>query len=484
MANWVELSNSRFTFKTASGDAGKSVLEFYIEYDTDSTSPVQTNIRFRGYPAKGHGGSRSWVDSFFVLYNPDNNPSDIGQIVRIVKRAGKVENSHWVGGGEWNVAECEPITITKEYTDPYFTLQDFWICNNGSYAGADGVTWYPNTALNNPAGFTSYVKNDRYSYTHKVYTESQTFEIPGTQATSVGDGTASIIDNFNNSYTIKGTRGADGTNNPVVSATLKYTNSSGNTTSVNFSDNDIAKIVFFTPNPTYTSDATRSVTAEVTTVGTYNTTIVSTTENIKQYVGPNAPTNLKISYNKSRLTLKENWTLEWAEPTTNNGCPIKGYRIRLYRKLQGGNIWTPLPIYKSNGSTEHVTSNTATTPTDYYWDRDGTETSVTIYTEYYLNKKMISPGDAVKFTVIAYTKYGKDYDGTATNNSKSPLCFYSEGTASSEEYEEYVVQNAGIVRVKVNDEWKEGQVYVKAGNTWHEAETVNIKTSSGWKESQ
>jgi hypothetical protein len=482
MANWVTLEGSEVAFKSASntyfekgwtkndGSVHNYGLTTYIEYDLDRTTATQTIIRFRG---KHSGGSGYASDSCYVLYNPNNNPESIGQIVSLIKRT-------YSDGGRWNNPEdCKEIKLTKKYTDQNFTLQDYWICNNGGYTGPSPLN-SRNGPVDNPADFVDYASEARKNYTQQVKTSQQTFQILGTQASSVTEGTVSIVDNFNNSYTVKGQGGGNGTNNPVESATLEYTKEDGTITSVNC-ETLVSKKISFTPTGT---NATRSVKAGVTTVGKYNTKSVSTTKDIKQYVGPNAVTKLKISYNKSRLTLKENWTLAWAPPTTNNGCPIKGYRIRLYRK-RGEESWIKLPIYDSNGNMGHVIGDTTKSPTDYYWDRDGTKNSATIYTKYY-NKEVISaypdilPGDKVKFAVTAYTKYGENYDGTVQNSSGSTQCFKT-GEAFSGEYN---VQNAGIVRVKVNGAWKEGQVYVKAGGTWHEAETVNVKTSSGWKESQ
>jgi hypothetical protein len=125
----------------------------------------------------------------------------------------------------------------------------------------------------------------------------------------------------------------------------------------------------------------------------------------------------------------------------------------------------------------HVTGVTNVSPTDYYWDRDGTSTSATIYTKYY-NKEVIAnyedilPGDIVKFAVTAYTRYGDKYDG-------NKLFKTSESFSS-----EHIVQNAGVIRVKVGSAWKEGQVYVKTADSWKEADVVSVKTASGWQESE
>lgn len=291
---------------------------------------------------------------------------------------------------------------------------------------------------------------------------------------TVTNGKVTVKDNFNNSYTITAESGDPGTNNAVVESILSYPNSTGQTVSFDITNTTYGpKTIIFTPT---TANKTKEVSASVRTVGEYNTVSTAHHKGIRQYVGPEKPAGHKLTYKKSRLTLKENWTISWTAPSINNECPIKGYRIRLYRK-RGTGSWIKLPIYDSNGSMGHVVGDTTKSPTDYYWDRDGTSTSATIYTEYYNtdvipNYPDILPGDLIKFSVTAYTKYGENYTGNKVFKT-------SEATSG-----EYTIQNAGIARVKVNGEWKEGQVYVKANGSWHEAETVNIKTSSGWQESQ
>lgn len=476
MANWKILPGSEVAFKSSyntyfekgwtlsDGTTHKYELTTYIEYDLDRTTATQTIIRFRG---KHSGGNTYGSDSCYVLYNPNNNPESVGQIVSLIKR-------RYGDGGNWSKTEdCKEIKLTKKYTDQNFILQDYWICNNGAYTGGEPFN-SRNGPVNNPAAFVEYAGGRRSSCTQKVSTAQQEFQILGTQATSVTNGKVTVTDNFNNSYTIEAESGGPGTNNAVVSSTLSYPNSSGQTVSFDITNTTYGpKTITFTPT---TANKTKEVSASVRTVGEYNTVSTSDSENIRQYVGPNAPTGHKLTYKKSRLTLKENWTISWTAPSINNECPIKGYRIRLYRK-RGTGSWIKLPIYDSNGSMGHVTGDTTKSPTDYYWDRDGTSTSATIYTEYYNtdvipNYPDILPGDLVKFSVTAYTKYGENYDGAKV--------FKTSEAASGE----YTIQNAGIARVKVNGEWKEGQVYVKANGSWHEAETVNIKTSSGWQESQ
>lgn len=45
------------------------------------------------------------------------------------------------------------------------------------------------------------------------------------------------------------------------------------------------------------------------------------------------------------------------------------------------------------------------------------------------------------------------------------------------------VVSAGIVKIKVNNQWKEGQVWIKNNGSWIEADEVYVKTNGVWKSS-
>ena len=75
--------------------------------------------------------------------------------------------------------------------------------------------------------------------------------------------------------------------------------------------------------------------------------------------------------------------------------------------------------------------------------------------------------DTVGIKVRAYT-----VNGVGTK-------LYSDYAAS----ENLEIQNAGLVHVKVNKRWTEGQVYIKVAGHWREAETVMTKVNGHWQES-
>lgn len=287
---------------------------------------------------------------------------------------------------------------------------------------------------------------------------------------TVGKGTVSITDNYNNTFTLKGTKGASGINNPSTGPTLKwgYDTRYSNT----FTNNSNIVLTIVTNSQT---DATRPIYAKSITGATYGNDQTAFAQlDVRQYVGPSAPGKPVISYNKNRLTTKENWLFTWTSATkTNDSSPVKGYRIRLYRK-RGNSDFVKLPIYGSDGkylSTKVVSSG------DIYYDRAGNYLSVYIYPAYYSkdihpDEPDILPGDQIKLAVSAYTQYGKDNTGNQ---------LFRTGEVFSDVS---TIQNAGIMRVKVGGAWKEGQVYIKVGGAWKEAEVVQTKVNGDWKESE
>lgn len=284
---------------------------------------------------------------------------------------------------------------------------------------------------------------------------------------TVSKGTVSITDNYNNTFTLNGTKGASGINNPSTGPTLKWGyNTKYSNTFTNGST--------MTLSASGDTNATRTVYAKSITGATYGDEQTAFAQlDVRQYVGPGEPGKPVISYSKNRLTVKENWLFNWVLATkTNDSSPVVGYRIRLYRK-RGNSDFIKLPIYDSDGKNLSIK---AVSSGDIYYDRDGEYPFIYIYPAYYSkdvhpDEPDILPGDQIKLAVTAYTRYGKDNTGNQL--------FKTSEVASDVS----TVQNAGIMRVKIGT-WKEGQVYVKVGGAWKEAEVVQTKVNGYWKESE
>ena len=334
-------------------------------------------------------------------------------------------------------------------------LNKYWNYNTSS----DGWNYFPTKNGSTYSGkLTTSTKNmTSIPITLKIATSQnaisnssvwkvKTTSINRTWYTEVGTGKTTIKDNGNNTFTITAEPGTNGTNNPAYVAGTYW----GYDT--NYSNEYRGKV-----NLTISGTGnTRTVYAKSITEGDYGNSKTATTSlAVKQYFIPLAPGVPKLSYNKSRLTIKENWTFSWTASKTSNATtsPISGYKILLYKNstaLSGITINSSNKLTKGTGSDTYVEKNV---------------TKVTVDPVSFGFKVK----DKVKIGIVPYSIWG---DGIKH--------YYSSTVFSAEE----TVQNAGIVYVRVSDSWKEGQVYVYENNKWNEAEVVQTRISDTWKESQ
>jgi hypothetical protein len=270
-----------------------------------------------------------------------------------------------------------------------------------------------------------------------------------------------ITDNGNNTATISGYLGSNGSNNGITGSTLYWTTNG--------------------MQPSGGSWYTPSESMGATSGGAYSKTIDipdgcsgiwaviycdfkhnrTNTQHIygsvRYYKAPGDPGKPTISYTKSRLTIKEPWTFSWSAASAgNSNSPINGYSFRLYKN---GVIIPGLVV----GTDNYITKNSLATHT--YVDRESTSRTVVIDPTDF----GFLPGDTVKLGIWAYSK-----------NGKNTLLYNADEVIS----DTYTVQNAGIVQVRTASGWHEGQVHVRTASGWHEAETVQVRTASGWKESE
>lgn len=431
---WKDISSTVINYKDSAGSYHSGKTALCLQYDDDNVSPTSIKVRFKYYRTDGNAGNLH--DSIYVLYNPNNYPTSIGRVLYFIKKNTKNSGSTIA----WPFYS-DSFTITKDYNAETFTLQDLWICNNG-----DTAVTATASAIYEHSRFSS----SQYACHH----DSQAFsaEKGKTVATEIGKGTITITDNYNNTFSISGTKGAAGTNNPSSGPTISwgYTDSYGTSGSVTNKS-----LTITTP-----ANATRTVYAKCVTGAVYGAdTTVTTEKAIKQYVAPSAPGIPSISYEGSRITLKTPWTFSWAaSKATNSSSPIKGYRIHLYKNnvlIKGLAIGTDNTIKLVSGGTNE------------YIDRETTNTTLKITDPAAFG---FVAGDQIKLTVYSYTRYGEKNTGTQLFSTKA-----AENTFST--------QNAGVVQVNVNG-WKEGQVYVNINGTWKEAESISTNVNGVWKESQ
>ena len=388
----------------------------------------------------------------------------------------------------WGAANPDSIKVTKAPSDRYYTIPSFWVCISGHelpfyYNGKPGYLSY-----GSGAGVTDTVYN-WFNGSRSGYKQEIAAQTLGT-VWYYEDGnlpTISVADNGNNTITVTGRTGTQGTNNPVTNAWLHYTTngqdpSSGTsyTTSLPLSctagGNDIYTKVLNVP----ASNTTFKLTADTrftykNSNGYYsryaNTNITPAFYGAPRFGANDKPSLHRDSYKNNRLTIKKDWKFTWPAATATGSSSIEGYRIRLYKN---GALIRGL-VY--NKSTKTLTSSAGTS--DYVDTGDAT-----CYVTFNPNDFGFKSKDTVYIGIYAYSLNAKGEVAWDANNIRYVL-FNDGGAGSGQKSSDAItVQNAGVVHVKVGSQWKEGQVWVRVGNTWKEAETVNVKTATGWKESQ
>jgi hypothetical protein len=314
-------------------------------------------------------------------------------------------------------------------------------------------------------------------------------------ATSGTAPSVNIIDNKNNTCTISGTLGKNGTNNAMKSAMLYYTTngknpdaneswtlraSLGATSAASFSKTvaipsgctKIIAIVYC--NYTYNESNTGNCSAAVKfRYGPMHSEPVTTWTG--QEEGKRLTTKAEVSF----VWYDPDWTL--AENKANylpKEC-LNGYRIRMHEWKKG----------ESSAASIHIGVNSDDSRWYDTWETGETANTLAYGAEYARSGNMNTcTVDPVKLGMVAGDKISIMVHGRY-KTAGNPVFVWSnvigsnaESVANSSPWAMF--ENEGIVNVKVDGEWKEGQVYVKANNEWKEAESVFTKVDGAWKESQ
>lgn len=451
MANWKNLSEDEFKINYP-GDAGYSgKRRLTLQYDSETINPESVDIRFKWYQP---GSKKTYgADIFYILYDA-NNSSNLRQLIKIKgdTRNTDAEEAYYT----------KSITLKKEATSKTFFLQDIWICNSGGSSRSDADAAYDTFKIGGSRGS---VANGSGGLVYRQSSGQDVSILPSsTVATNVGVPDITIKDNYNNTFTINVTRGADGTNNPAKGLTNLYWG---------YSESDVSNKAYSYINgsiPTITTSGTgdtRTVYVGAATVATYGYNHGTTKSlAINQYLKPNNPGKPVISYTKSRFTPKERIIYKWTAATAKNKTsPVVGYRVRLWQQKAGTTTWKNIPIWSTTSNTQ----KSELVNGEYIYDREVDDpTYISLGHEIH----GFEVGDKVKLSIQAYSRFGKSNTG---DNSK-----LLSAVMTSDETE---IQSAGTMHVKVGDKWEEGQVYVKVNDKWEEAESVHIKTSTGWAES-
>jgi hypothetical protein len=439
---------------------------------------------------KGKGGTTSDSNAWYVVWDPAGS----AEKTYVIKKM----NVNWTDS-----CFSETITLTKTSTATSFTIPEFWFVNtgqndmqtDGDYAGkfqwehvlSNGTRIYPWQTLREWCSPTKIngIYRDRCGFTTYIKSAIITKNTAGLVVTPGGKPTISFKDNGNNMVTISVTTGSNGDYNKLQSGSILYYTTNGVTPTPNAYNGTIP--LGTAEKTTITKDVAISSKNAIKAIAyckyKYNTADSGVKTSSNAFYAP--PTiesgNPKLIYKKSRLTVREQWKFDWSEvkiKPANDDSQVAGYRMRLYKN--GNAVPNTIHILDidNNGKRLSNESKSSDGTIDIFYDRDGKDnTSIIIDPSITLDRLNVKfkAKDKVGLLIHPYAvdKNGKKYfkSGKAGDGAST----YS-GLLE--------IQNAGVVRVKVNNEWKEGQVYVKVAGAWEEAETVNVKVGGAWKESQ
>lgn len=468
--NWTEVPGYMKTKTWPSGRGGTIYL--YLEYDADYKDAEWLRVRWKiGCGSNKLSGGNSW-NHYFLLINPNSAKGYWTNRHLYPIKTTWTENTSakypYAGGEYW---------LKKSTSATSFSVPTIWLCNDG----------YNNTSDTADAFYNAYKsKGTRPSNLverYEVETVSGVGNIiagPNNTGASV-----SISDNYNNTFNITCTLGSAGLNNTYnksgcylwwtqnktgTNTWTWYTSSNTNGNRYTYGANATSKTVSnIALNITNTSAATKQVAGCVTTASTYgpavelcNTGYPGSGIQIKQYCAPvPSTTRPTISYTKSRLTVRENWSFSWSAATkANNSSPIKGYEICITKNREE----IPITINSSG-----VISKSTGTATRVFWEGSGrTVTCNPANLEF-------AAGDSVQFWVRPYTKYGKNNDG-----NKLPSSWLDHTATVSK-----TVENAAVVHVynTSKKDYDEGIVCVYRDGDWVEADSVHVYKNNDWVES-
>lgn len=444
--------------KTYAGTNAESKMKVTIEYDDSSITTTSVKLRGRGQATYSDWGYHT-ADTFFIT----DKDGIFSRIVYLGGTTTKTDADAYISNS---------FTISKDKKATAFTIPEIWICNDGQ---RHSVSIYTDTNWRGHAVYTA----NRSSW--KTIMNSGGSSL--TTDKYVTDGTAPSITTFedkeNNRALISGKLGKNGNNNSMSSATLYYTTNGTNPTTSS-SSKDLGK----------TSEGSFSKYIEIPSGCTKIKAFVScvyaegdkadakTKElTVKYRYGrvPGTPILTADSYKNNRLTVKQNITFKWTSPAPHNdylplAC-LNGYRIRILKNGAELDIATDSDgFWFDTWEATWKTGNKLRHGATYSCDLEPAGINTITF-------------DPAKFGFVAGDKiqlviYGNYTDGNNT--------FIWSGSANGEAAKspDYTFQNAGVVNVKVNNSWAEGQVYVKVNGAWKEAETVNARVSGAWKESQ
>ena len=478
---WVDISEDvyKVVLDTPNSLNAEKNVWLTLQYDDErDLTPTSVRIRFK---LSSKNNSNYW-DQFFILIPQ----SEDGKFIKIKEK--------WTGNGGAKYPYYWPADpddsgykITKNYASETFTIPAFFFIDGGQdaivasgsgYTAANVTTSaqaYHIATTNSKKTIDGIPVVGRANYTQAVGSKKIEISSGKTVAAAGGTPTLTLNDNGNNTVTVTvGNIDIDGgTNNKLESVYLYYTINNSEPSTEQTSPAPISLGTSYKTVSKKISVTKYKTPIKVLAVCNFKQNKTSATKSItaKYYVKPTQPgLPINMWYDGKKLTAREPWNYFWtASEPANGDSLIAGYDIMLMKKAKGESDFKYIYGLLDAGNDHLDIMENVESDDNYFLRRNGNTTNAILEDP---SKFGIKAGDTVKLFVKAFT----------WNDAKPTKQVIQ---SDSSEFEEWPVENAGVVRVKVpQDGWVEGQVWVRADNTWHEAELVNVKTPEGWKESQ
>lgn len=254
-------------------------------------------------------------------------------------------------------------------------------------------------------------------------------------ATNAGKTTINIsFSQGNNYFSLSGTIGTNGKNNKVTGISI-YCTTDGtepSPTNANMVWEDIngtektswlIEKVLFSKNQTIKAVAyTKAAMGDV--AGDIKT------KEVYYYSPPTTPTNLNIAYGK-KPSPKSHFRFEWAPSQNGYNNTVEKYNLTIFANDK----------------------------------QIKTIETVENFVEQLGEDLLLKKGDVLSFTVYSI--------GDSAYNNTSPIAQSSLLT----------IESASLVKIKIDNKWKEAQVWVKVEGSWREVNGVFIKNNGTWKSS-
>ncbi len=493
MATWYNFTNGKHYYKGS--NAGYANLnKYYVQfkYCVEDSAPtwVRCKVVFNNDVWKSGTGT-----DYFYLYSPDAD-------IYLNKNKTSKTRSIMLHNGNSKVIPTETeFYLFKDCFADGFYFPAYWICCQGRQGTLGTFNKdYFNINSGSRRNFCTRVTSNL------PYYDGWTPE----SIASRGAGNIEIINNLNNTITIKGytnglTRASDYRYpNYITSANLTYIINSKGTTVTLFSKQQYTSRADFEKTVSLPTNCdTCNVQATLSVTGTYDLpkNVTTSLKNIPVYSGPKELTNKPTieSFTSSTLETESNYnhrswfkfSWEWGEGHSSHS-PVTGCRVYLLiKKHNDPTIWNYCTNRPAGTGTyfdityKDIDDNTISTESSKLMYNSSLPALRGLYPKVeidHTNKRCqmiisgedlkLEDGDYIKLMIEPWHSHlNKDGVRMWWVNIQNP----QDTTHTSDEI---LIGSNGVLFYKDSDVWKRAELYIKTNTDWVPSKDVYIKDST------